>query len=397
MRKASGGLTWKKCSITIKVLLMGAAKFDTAKKDAMAMPVVPTDITAFDLGRYAAFATEADMRYAAFLAKPQGVAVWQRVRAGEVFRDACRDMHESLRWQLGALTRTLDYLTDAPTYLEPWYGIGTTASAFGAEYEWFPGQSPAVKPVYLNVEEVPALVAKPTAEVPILRYTLETIEYFLELTRGQVPMSWCDIQGPINVAGGVVDVSQFLAAFYETPERVKEILAVVSDELIRFTKKQSDLIGSALARPGHGFASSRAGTGIGLSTDNLIMVSPPMFEEFCIEDNARIGTAFGGTAIHSCGNWGKWIEAVKKIPNLTMVDGAFSPQTDPAYNKCEEFRDALAGTGVILHARLVGDYDEVIAHVRRLWKPGVRLIVGTHIQDPREQHRLYHAIHKICA
>lgn len=371
-------------------------KFDTTKKDSMAMPVVQTEASKFDFTCYAAFAAEADQRYAAFLAKKQGVAVWQRVRAGEVFRDGCRDRQESLRWQLGALVRTMDYLTDAPTYLEPWYGIGTTAAAFGADYEWFPGQSPAVMPRYLSVDGVPEKLERLPGLAPVLASTLMTIEYFLEQTHGLVPMSWCDIQGPINAAGGLVDVSQFLAAFYEEPERVQAILATVSDELIRFTQKQSELIGGLLARPGHGFASSRAGTGIGLSTDNLIMVSPAMFEEFCVADCERVGDAFGGTAIHSCGNWGRWIESVKKIKNLTMVDGAFSPQTDPAYNKCEEFRDALAGTGVILHARLVGDYDEVISHVRRLWKPGLKLIVGTHVQDPQEQHRLYHTIHEIC-
>ncbi|MFT3781364.1 MAG: uroporphyrinogen decarboxylase family protein [Nibricoccus sp.] len=372
-------------------------KFDTSQKDSMAMPVVQTAPAAFDFDCYAQFSAEADERYQAFLAKPQGVAVWQRVRAGEVFRDGCRDRQESLRWQLGALARTMDYLTDAPTYLEPWYGIGTTAAAFGADYEWFPGQSPAVIPRYESVADVPQKLERLPGMTPVLAATLMTIEYFLEQTRGKVPMSWCDIQGPINAAGGLVDVSQFLASFYEEPERVQEILRVISDELIDFTKKQSELIGNLLARPGHGFASSRAGTGIGLSTDNLIMVSPAMFEEFCVADCARIGDVFGGTAIHSCGNWGRWIQAVKEIPNLKMIDGAFSPQTDPAYNNCEEFRDALAGTGIILHARLVGDFDEVMSHVRRLWKPGVRLIVGTHVQDPQEQHRLYHAIHDFCS
>lgn len=373
-------------------------KFDTSKKDSMATPVLPVEPARFELARYAEFAAAADQRYAAFLAKDEGVAVWQRVRVGEVFRDACRDMHGSLRLQLGALTRTMEFLTDAPTYLEPWYGIGTTAAAFGADYVWLPGQSPAVEPVYATIDDVPGrLQPRAPEEVPILRYTLDTITYFLEQTQGRVPVSWCDIQAPINIAGGIVDVSQFLAAFHEEPEKVKAILATVSDELIRFTRRQSDLIGAALARPGHGFASSRAGTGIGLSTDNLIMVSPAMFEEFCVADSARIGAAFGGTAIHSCGNWGRWIEAVKKIQNLTMVDGAFSPQTDPAYNRCEDFRDALAGTGVILHVRIVGDADEVISRVRRLWKPGLKLIVGTHLQGPREQHRVYHAIHDICS
>jgi uroporphyrinogen-III decarboxylase len=210
-------------------------------------------------------------------------------------------------------------------------------------------------------------------------------------------MSWCDIQSPINVAGGLMDITRFLLALYDDPSRAKAILSVLADEVIRFTEIQSELIGDALARPGHGFASSRAGTGIGLSTDNLIMVSPAMYAEFCGEHSARIGDNFGGTAIHSCGNWGRWLSAVKKIPNLIMVDGAFSPQTDPAYNHCEEFRDALAGTGVILHVRIVGDPEEVLSRVKRLWKPGIKLIVGTHVQDPKAQHQLYHDIHRLCA
>jgi hypothetical protein len=372
------------------------AKFDYTKQDSMAMPVTPVDPVDFELARYEVFAAEADRSYAKFLRKNEGVAVWQRVRVGEVFRDACRDRKQSLRWQLGGLTRAMDYLTDAPAYLEPWYGIGTAASAFGADYEWFPGQAPAVKPVFRSPDEIFDLAPRAVADVPILRYTLETIEYFLHETQGRVPISWCDIQSPINVAGGLVDITQFLLLLHDNPDRAKEILSVLADEVIRFTQIQSGLIGEALARPGHGFASARTGTGIGLSTDNLIMVSPAMYADFCAEHTARIGGVFGGTAFHSCGNWGRWLPAVKKIPNLIMVDGAFSPQTDPAYNKCEEFREALAGTGVILHARLVGDPEEVLARVRRLWKPGVKLIVGTHVQDPQAQHRLYQDIHRVC-
>jgi len=372
------------------------AKFDYTKSDSMATPVKPVAPADFELARYETFAAGADERYAKFLRQPQGVAVWQRVRVGEVFRDACRDMQQSLRWQLGGLTRAMDYLSDAPAYLEPWYGIGTAASAFGAEYEWLPGQAPAVKPIFHSPDEIANLSPRPVAEVPILRATLATIEYFLLETQGRVPVSWCDIQSPINVAGGLVDITQFLMLLHDDPERAKAILSVLADEVIRFTKIQSELIGSALARPGHGFASARTGTGIGLSTDNLIMMSPAMFAEFCAEHTARIGAAFGGTAFHSCGNWGRWLPTVKQFAGLTMVDGAFSPQTDPAYNRCEEFRDGLTGTGVILHARIVGDSEEVLAHVKRLWQPGLKLIVVTHVQDPQAQHALYHAIHALC-
>ena len=98
--------------------------------------------------------------------------------------------------------------------------------------------------------------------------------------------------GLIEEEGGIA--GRVLRDLGLEPERVREILSVVSDELIRFTQQRSELIGNLLARPGHGFASSRAGTGIGLSTDNLIMVSPAMFEEFCLVDCERIGESFGG-------------------------------------------------------------------------------------------------------
>lgn len=371
-------------------------RFDVKVSDAMAMPVVRTRPELFPLERFAEHAAQCDARYERFLQSSSAVAVWQRVRAGEVFRDACADKKLSLEWQLGALERSLDFESDAPMYLEPWYGIGTTAAAFGATYAWLPGQSPGVMPPHTQLSEAFPLKRQTDPEVPILAETLATIEYFLEMTRGLVPLSWCDIQAPLNVMGGIVDITQLLEVAYDEPEKLRELLAAATEELIRFTRKQSALIGPALAKPGHGFASSRKGQGIGLSTDNLIMVSPSLFGELCYEDFGHLGQAFGGVAFHSCGNWGRWLPAVSKIPGLQLVDGAFSPQTDPAYNVCEEFRDALAGTGVIVHARLVGNREQVMSHVRRLWKPGLRLIVVTHVQEPAEQHRLYEEIHEHC-
>lgn len=323
--------------------------------------------------------------------------MWQRVRVAEVFRDGCKDMHKSLRWQLGGLTRSLEYLSDAPTYLEPWYGIGTTASAFGANYEWLEGQAPAVKPLYSSLQEVSDLVPHKWTEVPIMRHTIEMIEFLLDFSGGGLPLSWSDLQGPLNVLGGLVDTSSLFAGFYEAPDKLRQMLAAVTDVVISFTQKQSQLIGPALARPGHGFASSRLGTGIGLSVDNLIMVSPTMYTDFCSGYDTSIGEEFGGIGIHSCGNWARWIPAVKKLSNLLVVDGAFSPETDPAYNECEKFRDAFAGTGVIVHARMVGGAEEVMPRVKRLWAPGMKLIVVTHVRDPEAQHRLYHEIHRFCS
>lgn len=371
-------------------------RFDVNVRDAMAMPVERTAPEQFPLEDFERHAEACDKCYEEFLAKKSGVAVWQRVRAGEVFRDACADKKISLEWQLGALARSLAYKSDAPMYLEPWYGIGTTAAAFGASYVWLPGQSPGVHPPHSTLQDAFPLRRKTENDIPILSETLATIEYFLEKTKGRLPISWCDLQAPLNVVGGIVDITHLLEVAYDEPEKLKELLAAAADEIQRFTQIQSRLIGAALAKPGHGFASSRRGQGIGLSTDNLIMVSPSLFGELCHEDFGKLAASFGGVAFHSCGNWGRWIPTVKAIPGLCLVDGAFSPQTDPAYNVCEEFRDAFSDSGVIVHARLVGNSEQVMSHVRRLWKPGMRLIVVTHVQNPQEQQQLYEEIHAFC-
>ncbi len=371
--------------------------FNYTLKDAQAMPVTPIEPRDFDLTRYADCAAEADQRYADFLSKPSSLAVWQRVRAGEVFRDACRDRRESLRLQLGALGKSLDYATDAPTYLEPWYGIGTTASAFGSEYEWFAGQAPASRPLYRSLADMPPLVPRDFDQVPIMRYTLDTIDYFLNQTQGRVPLSWSDLQAPLNVATDLIDTSAFFTAMIEKPDRVRGILSAVTEVVIQFTRQQSDLIGERLTRPGHGFASSRAGRGIGLSTDNLVMISPKLYEKFCVADNTAIGNAFEGVAIHSCGDYARWLPALKKINNLLMVDAAFSPQTDPKPNAPETFRDAFVNTGVIVQARMVGEPDEVLALTKRLWTPGLKLVVVTYVQDPSAQQQLYRDLHTLCA
>jgi hypothetical protein len=375
---------------------MSKQEYDYKISDTWAMPIEPMEIADFDIARYEDFALAADQRYADFMKKDEGIAVWQRVRAEDVFRDGCGDMQYSLNLQLGGLNKSMNYLTDAPTYLEPWYGIGTIGSAFGGEYVWNDGQSPAMKAVYQTLDEVPYLVPKDFDDVPIMCHTMKMIEFFLDQTQGRVPMSWCDIQNPLDIATEIISTTAFMTAFYTNPEKVREIVEVLTDTLIAFTQKQTDLIGDMLARPGHGFASSRLGTGIAMSSDNIIMISPKTYAEHFVESNAKIGEHFGGTGIHSCGNWAKWIEVVKKIPNITFMDVAFSVQGDPTPNDPGDWVDAMTNTGIVLHARPGRDPEEVLKQAKRLWKPGIKLIIVTVVSDPVAQHKLYNSLHNLC-
>ena len=377
---------------------MNTTAFNYTLKDAQALPVTPIDPQQFDLARYAAYAAEADQRYADFLSKPDGLAVWQRVRVGEVFRDACRDMRQSLRLQLGGLTqvaglrhRCADLSRTVVRHRHDGLGVWRRVRLVrrtGAR---------GATALQNDRRSAAARAARFRSEVPIMRYTLDTIEYFLDQTQGRVPISWSDLQAPLNVATELIDTSAFFTGMIDQADRVREILSAITEVVIRFTQQQSELIGDQLARPGHGFASSRAGKGIGLSTDNLVMISPKMYDKFCVADNIKIGAAFGGVAIHSCGDYARWLPALKKIDNLLMVDAAFSPQTDPDPNTPEAFRDAFVNTGIIVHARMVGDPAEVLTLAKRLWTPGLKFIVVTYVPDPIAQQQLYHDLHTLCS
>ena len=61
-----------------------------------------------------------------------------------------------------------------------------------------------------------------------------------------------------------------------------------------------------------------------------------------------------------------------------MVDGAFSEETDPDPNIVEPFAEQFVNTGIIVNARIVGDIQIITETVKKLWKPGIKLIVVTY-------------------
>ena len=59
-------------------------------------------------------------------------------------------------------------------------------------------------------------------------------------------------------------------------------------------------------------------------------------------------------------------------------------------------RMRIADTGIVVNARIVGDPETVAETVKRLWKPGMKLIVVTFCQTPEEQAEAYDRVHEIC-
>ncbi|NOY10387.1 MAG: hypothetical protein GXP33_16255 [Spirochaetes bacterium] len=355
----------------------------------------PVEISKFDIEAYADYEVSLSERVKAFRKAGEGVLVHRRFRVPEVYAGGCKDMERSLSLQLGALRESMKFDMDIPNFLEPWYGIGTIAGAFGIDYFWDNGNAPAVKAPFATVGDAINYNVQPVDKTSIGKHTIEMIEYFLDKTGGRVPMSLTDTQSPYNIASYLVETNSFYMALYDSPGKLQKLLSLITELSVDFNKKQAGLIGDALVWPGHGFASHRSFMGIGMSDDNMIMLSPEDYIKFEIPHINRLGEQFGGAAFHSCGNWSLKIDAVKRIKNLKFVDGAFTHETDPDPNPAGPFNSGFANTGIILNVRMVGNAETVVDKVKELRNPGMKCIFVTYLKTPEEQRKVYKKIHGI--
>ena len=373
-----------------------ATIFNNKLADSQATQVLPVKPENFDFSAYEAYAGELNKSCSTFWQEKTGILVYRRMRVGECFSYGCRDKQRSLELQLGALEKSMLYQADVPNFLEPWYGIGTVASAFGGDYIWPEGNAPALQTRFTTIDEVLAYETMEVASTPIGRQTLEMIEYFMDQTKGRLPVSLTDTQSPLNMIGHLYPLDQFFMDLLLEPEKVQLLFDRLADLSIRFNREQVKLIGSALASPGHGFASSTKWTGLGMSDDNAIMISPDQYLELAAPVVEKICMPLGGPVFHSCGDWAGWVNAVLQIKGLKMADGAFSPQTDPGATDNLEAYHQFAHTGVVLNARMVGDLETIREQVSRLWVPGMKLVVATYCETPAEQEKAYQLIHEFC-
>ncbi len=382
--------------ISKDVIKISSKKFSYSIADSQGTSVYPIAVQDFDFDKYSEYEATLSPKNSDFWKRESGVLVHRRVRVPDVFSYRCKDMKVSLELQLGALEKSMSYKMDVANFLEPWYGIGTVASAFGAKYEWHENQAPAFKPPFNTVKEALAYDPTPVEKTNIGNHTLNMIEYFLDETKGRLPISLTDVQSPLNIAASIVNNNNLFLEMFDDIESIKQLFGIITDLLIDFTKKQYELLKDVLVKPGHGFTSSRNFSGLGLSDDNMIMISDNLYEQLQFPEFKKLAQEFGGIAFHSCGNWSRKVKLVKKIDKLLFVDGAFSEETDPQPNEYEPFAAEFPKTGVIINARIVGDSDTILSAVKNLWRPGMKMILVTYCQDTKEQEYVYEKIHEIC-
>lgn len=285
--------------------------------------------------------------------------------------------------------------TDELPYMEPWMGTGVFASMFGGVYHWREGDSPHIDYLLHSLDELEGISEPDWRKNEIAHRVLATIDALKEMTDGGIPIAWTDTQSPYDTGTLVLDAAEFFAGCYEEPEFVERFLRICTDLVIEFSRVQAERIGAdLLAKPGHLFPGAPTLRGIAVSDDNLAVGSPDVNERFSLPCDNRIGEAFDGIAIHSCGVWTHTMPLLRKYPHIRMIDCAIGLPADPNPNRPEEVREAMAYSGIILKVRPGSADAAALEAIRAVAHPSMRLIVEIPYEEGAEK-KNYDAVRAI--
>ena len=255
-------------------------------------------------------------------------------------------------------------------------GAGTCAmaTAFGAAETQQSGVY-WVAPCITNPSEIDRMT-KPPVTAGRLGNVLAQTRAYAECADERLPIRIMDFQSPFTTVEQMLGSDVFFTMPYDEPGRLKALMSIVTDFAIDFFKAQMAAAGPNWCPgiwPPIWFPKC---AGIQMADDNLVNVSPEIYEEFVVPYNSRIAGAFGGMFLHSCTIKEPAVAAVKKIKGLTGINCDISTSVSVELLLREFGRDIV----VAPHAYINTDtnfqsYEEYMRAVIAPWRPGHRLFV----------------------
>ncbi|MFH1927050.1 MAG: uroporphyrinogen decarboxylase family protein [Chloroflexota bacterium] len=305
--------------------------------------------------------------------------------------NTCADSEVFLRWNLWGMIVSARWKSDSVfPHLQPWYGVGIMASAFGAKYRWEGDSAPQTRPVFQSADAVADIKTPRPGESEPMKEVLDRIRWYREVTHDRLPICLTDTQSPHDTASLLMETNEFFTVSSFEPERVERFMNAITDLTIAFSEMQTKAIGSNLSLPGHQMLCHPRWSGISLSDDNMSMVSPRVYEAAMLPYNSRISEHFGGIALHSCGKVGHNIPTLLRTPGVNQTEHgvcAIVKDSDPNPNEPESLRDGYRGSDVILKVRL--NKSEIDLLDRLLASDLKCALVVTGVESQQESEKVY--------
>jgi hypothetical protein len=213
---------------------------------------------------------------------------------------------------------------DTVPYFMPWFGTGVLASAFGCRIKPATGHGDDPGVISSSID-TPSDIAHMKLPDPCQAGDMPRVIKFMEYARqfSDLPVGLTDINSPLCTAAQICGYDNLFVWMYEEPDAVHELLAIITQTLIRWVKIQKEIIGEPLNQSnGLQGVWSPSGNGIWLSDDDLVSIGPELYDEFFVPHYSRIFETFGGGTIHFCGKGNHQLDNLLNIKNIRAVNNS---------------------------------------------------------------------------
>ncbi|MGZ8720869.1 MAG: uroporphyrinogen decarboxylase family protein [Aeromicrobium sp.] len=234
------------------------------------------------------------------------------------------------------------YTDDYVPFLFPWYGTVVVPSALGCQIHFGPKAEPAVEgPIIAVPADVSRLVPPDPYRDGLMPRVLRCIDYMR--ANSDLPVSFTDCQGPLNIALNLVGVETICLWMYDYPSVVHELMDFCTTVLIDWVNVQKRHAGQELdggAFP-HFTILPKGQGGVWISDDDSTILSPELYRRFVVPYNARVFQAFGGGTLHYCGNGRHQLENLAATEGLMGVSVWCMGDFEQVFRAQELFEDRI--------------------------------------------------------
>lgn len=198
----------------------------------------------------------------------------------------------------------------------------TIPNMFGAK-EICVGNDFTCQKLIHNIEEIDSLPDFSMRPGTVAHEWIARQGHWKEQTDGRLPIHVTDMQGPVDVCGQLMGYEKMFIESFEKPQKIHNLLSIVSKAFIAFWNEQQNLLGDLFVGT-HLFGYSWLPTGVGatLSADSIVMVSSEYYDKFYDPLLCQISESFNGIIIHSCGNFSHLLNNLQRLPKLRGINAS---------------------------------------------------------------------------
>jgi len=228
---------------------------------------------------------------------------------------------------------------DTMPYFMPWFGTGVLASAFGCTVREATGDGddPAVHGYCIHsVADIARLKMPDPYRDGQMPKVLKFIDY--ARSHSDLPIGLTDMNSPLSTMMQLCGENAYYW-MYDEPQAIHDLMEMITESFIRWVKVQKQHTGHDLDETGglQGVTSPK-GVGVWVSDDDLVTMTPALYEEFVVPYYSRLFTEFGGGHLHYCGNGNH------QTPNILKIKGVRAINNSPM-GKADVFAELVKTAG----------------------------------------------------